>query len=106
MFDIMRITTLLLFIVLISCGGGGSGSGSVEGTETAYENSSFGVHGAYGPSPFFQQKMEFTDDEYLEWVSAHMQTINAHFTRRNTMLIWNIVDPDINNRLKIVWTYY
>ncbi|GBE00021.1 hypothetical protein BMS3Abin07_02067 [bacterium BMS3Abin07] len=96
MFDIIKTTTLLLLIVFTSCGGGSGAIGSGEGTETAYENSSFGVHGAYGPSPFFQKRMGFTDDEYLAWVSGHMQSINAHFTRRNTLLIRDVVDPDIN----------
>ncbi len=90
---------LFLFSVILSCGGGGGGSSSGEGSPAASgdEDSSFGVHGAYAPAPYFQQQMGFADDEYLAWVSGHMQSINAHFTRRNTLLIWDVVDPEINN---------
>ena len=87
---------------MIGCSGGSDsssqqGTGGGDGSVPANELSSFGIHGAYSPAPFFQQKKGFTDDEYLEWVSGHMQTINARFTRRNTLLIWDVVDPDPDN---------
>ncbi|HDZ62017.1 MAG TPA: hypothetical protein ENH40_02590 [Nitrospirae bacterium] len=103
------IFCLFFLSVMVGCGGdGGSGSsqqgtGGGDGSVPANELSSFGIHGAYSPAPYFQQEMEFTDDEYLAWVSGHMRTINARFTRRNTLLIWDEVVPDINNPDNYDW---
>ena len=56
------IFCLFLLSVMIGCSGGSDsssqqGTGGGDGSVPANELSSFGIHGAYSPAPYFQQEM-------------------------------------------------
>lgn len=59
-----------------------------------YEDSAFGIYGAYAPAfDWFREQAGFTDNEYWEWVDGHMANLNAHWTRSNLQLSWDFIEP-------------
>lgn len=61
------------------------------------ENSKFGIFGAYATEyNWFQNQMGFTDTDYWNWVDNHFQNLGAHWTRSNTQLIWDLIEPNLD----------
>ena len=62
-----------------------------------YEDSKFGIFGAYAIEyNWFQNQMGFTDTDYWKWVDDHFENLGAHWTRSNTQLIWNLIEPNLD----------
>jgi hypothetical protein len=68
----------------------------------SYEDSPFGVFTAFSGNEFsyFDQRMGFTLGQYYDWAEQHMADLGAHWTRSNTQLIWDIVEPEIGKGYK------
>ena len=61
------------------------------------ENSKFGIFGAYATEyHWFQIEMGFTDTDYWNWADNHFQNIGAHWTRSNTELVWDLIEPNLD----------
>jgi cellobiose-specific phosphotransferase system component IIB len=78
---------------------------SVEGAKIFaqdYEDSRFGIFGAYALEYYwFMEHMEFDDSDYWNWVDGHFENLGAHWTRSNTQLIWELIEPELNGNY--VW---
>lgn len=58
-------------------------------------DSKFGIFGAYAIEyKWFQNQMGFTDTDYWNWVDGHFEILGAHWTRSNTQLIWDLIEPN------------
>ena len=62
-----------------------------------YEDSKFGIFGAYATEyNWFQNQMGFTDTDYWDWVDSHFQNLGTHWTRSNTQLLWELIEPNLD----------
>ena len=60
-------------------------------------SSRFGIFGAYALEyDWFMQEMGFNASGYWDWVDEHFANLGAHWTRSNTQLIWELIEPDLN----------
>ena len=67
-----------------------------------FEDSRFGIFGAYALEYYwFMEQMEFCDSEYWNWVDGHFENLGTHWTRSNTQLIWELIEPELNGNY--VW---
>jgi hypothetical protein len=67
-----------------------------------YESSRFGIFGAYALEyDWFMGQMGFDASEYWDWVDGHFEHLGAHWTRSNTQLIWELIEPDLDGNY--VW---
>jgi hypothetical protein len=85
-----KITTLAIFLFVITML-------SQKAIAQNYEDSKFGIFGAYAIEyPWFMQQMGFNASDYWNWVDSHFQNLGAHWTRSNTQLIWDLIEPNLN----------
>lgn len=62
-----------------------------------YEDSKFGIFGAYATEyTWFQTQMGYTDTDYWNWVDEHFENLGTHWTRSNSQLIWDLIEPDLD----------
>ncbi|MCD4792257.1 MAG: T9SS type A sorting domain-containing protein [Bacteroidales bacterium] len=60
-----------------------------------YEDSKFGIFGAYSLEyQWFMEQMEFDDSDYWNWVDNHFENLGAHWTRSNN-LVWELIEPTL-----------
>jgi len=60
------------------------------------KDSPYGIFGAYATEyRVFQSKMNFSNEDYWDWVDAHFSALGAHWTRSNLQFIWNFIEPEI-----------
>ncbi|MBF0430684.1 MAG: T9SS type A sorting domain-containing protein [Fibrobacteria bacterium] len=58
------------------------------------DSSRFGIFGAYAIEyQFFMTEAGMTTTDYLDWVDGHFEQLGAHWTRSNTQLLWDLIDP-------------
>jgi len=70
-----------------------------------YEDSRFGIFGAYALEyNWFMGQMEFDDSDYWNWVDGHFENLGAHWTRSNTQLVWEVIEPELNGNY--VWDIF
>jgi hypothetical protein len=64
-----------------------------------YENSHFGIFGAYAANEYtnFKSRMGFTDNQYWNWVNGHFRNLGTHWTRSNLQLIWDFIEPTLDS---------
>ncbi len=80
-----KILTLLLIVLTINS------------YSQTYQDSKFGIFGAYADEyNWFQSQMGFTNTDYWNWVDSHFQNLGTHWTRSNTQLIWDLIDPNLD----------
>jgi len=61
------------------------------------ENSKFGIFGAYATEyTWFQTQMGYSDTDYWNWVDEHFENLGAHWTRSNSQLIWDVIEPNLD----------
>jgi len=61
------------------------------------ENSKFGIFGAYATEyTWFQSQMGYSDTDYWNWVDEHFENLGAHWTRSNSQLIWDLIEPNLD----------
>ncbi|NIA29626.1 MAG: T9SS type A sorting domain-containing protein [Actinobacteria bacterium] len=66
-------------------------------TKLPFESSRFGIFGAYALEyPWFMQQMGFDESDYWNWVDQHFVNLGTHWTRSNTQLIWELIDPELD----------
>ncbi|MBU1634629.1 carboxypeptidase regulatory-like domain-containing protein [bacterium] len=62
-----------------------------------FEDSRFGIFGAYVLEyRWFMQQMGFDENDYWNWVDGHFENLATHWTRSNTQLIWELIEPDLD----------
>ncbi len=62
----------------------------------AFEESRFGLFATHAPEfGYFEQQMGFNHSQYWEWADGHVQNLDAHWTRSNLQLVWDICQPTI-----------
>lgn len=61
------------------------------------EDSKFGIFGSYTTEySWFQNQMGFTNTDYWNWVDDHFENLGAHWTRSNTQLVWDLIEPNLD----------
>lgn len=99
-----RIATLMLVPVLAVLTSSPAGCGRHEATETRADTapvtagSALGVHGAYEGNSWFTTQMIARVDagfDFETWTSGHLGTLGVGFTRVNTLLVWDVVEPTL-----------
>lgn len=90
---IHHIVSALLFVLILS------GSFQLIAQPIPYENSRFGIFGAYAANEYgyFKGRMGFTDTQYWNWVNNHFQNLGAHWTRSNLQLVWDFIEPTLDS---------
>ncbi len=67
-----------------------------------FTNSRFGIFGAYALEyPWFMGQMGFDESDYWNWTDEHFKNLGTHWTRSNTQLIWELIDPNLDGNY--VW---
>ncbi len=95
--SLVHFRTLLLFLLVLTARGY-----SQTIADSLIEQSRFGIFGAYALEyGWFMQNMGFNGQEYWNWVDGHFEELGAHWTRSNTQLIWELIDPNLDG--KFVW---
>ena len=89
------MTSRVLFTLLLSV----SGFGELIAQPLPYENSRFGIFGAYAANMYgyFKTRMGFTDTRYWNWVNNHFANLGAHWTRSNLQLVWDFIEPTLDS---------
>ena len=59
--------------------------------------SRFGIFAAYAAAEFgyFKKRMNYSDDQYMDWADKHIRKLGAHWTRSNLQLFWDVVEPKL-----------
>lgn len=69
------------------------------------DSSRFGIFGAYtNEYTYFINQMGLSPISYINWVDNHFKNLGAHWTRSNTQLIWNLIEPKLDG--KYVWNIF
>ncbi|MCD4784930.1 MAG: hypothetical protein K8T10_14030 [Candidatus Eremiobacteraeota bacterium] len=71
-----------------------------------YEESFFGVfnshdHDAYGP---FKEWVGLDEQGFYDWADYHQSVLKFHWSRTNTELVWDVVEPDFDGNY--VWNNF
>ncbi|GEM_PF-1721557 len=94
-FRLFNCASIVLLTLLLSV----SSLGELIAQALPYENSRFGIFGAYAANEYgyFKTRMGFTDTRYWNWVNGHFQNLGAHWTRSNLQLVWDKIEPVLDS---------
>ncbi len=89
----MLLQTKVILIVLVLT------SQRMFAQSLSFENSRFGIFGAYAANEYgnFKSRMNFTNTQYWNWVDGHFQNLGAHWTRSNLQLVWDKIEPVLDS---------
>ncbi len=76
-----------VFIVLFSI--------NVNSTYSQSEQSVYGVYSTHTLNQHFMNEISLNESSYYEWCDAHIDTLQAHWTRYSILLAWNQIEPTL-----------
>lgn len=88
------VAGMVLVVAAVGTGGKGPGPSSSD-----YEDSAFGIFGAFAANEYgyFKGRAGFDNDAYWNWTETRFRDLGAHWTRSNLQLVWDIVEPTVGD---------
>ena len=67
------------------------------GFSQEFEDSPFGIFGVFAANAYgqFNREMGFTKEDYYAWAGSHVQSLGAKWSRENTLVAWDLVEPEL-----------